>query len=85
MPDINQRPSSRRKVNLPKPSELVGSFKGEQKNILRSSLGDFASTSTAFNTEKPQGGTKMESMATTGSTTLKGRTFIKRGPSKKKT
>ena len=53
MPDINQRPSSRKKINLPKPSELIGSFRAtdQQKTILKSSAADFSST--GFTTEKP--------------------------------
>ena len=71
LPDINARPSSRKKLNLPKPSELVGSLKGDQaKTLLKSSMGDFSST--GFTTEKPPTPTRKEAIGTTATSgTLK--------------
>ena len=38
LPDINQRPSSRKKINLPKPSELIGMVKPD-KVLLNTGVG----------------------------------------------
>lgn len=35
LPNINERPSSRKKLNLPKPSELIGMVKPD-KNLITS-------------------------------------------------
>ena len=55
LPDINQRPSSRRKMNLPKPSELMEMIRPEkpEKKII-SHHNDFTSSVTSsFKSEKP--------------------------------
>lgn len=98
LPDINVRPSSRKKTTLPKPSELIGSLNREKPQpILKSSVTDFSSTGFSINSPPP--GTNERPMTpkrepimtanmTVGSNTLKGSqpkpAIAKRGLSKKK-
>lgn len=97
LPDINVRPSSKRKLNLPKPSEVIAMSRAEMKQDIYSSkellMNDTPSTSSmsnGFKTEKTKSklaenliSTNLGMTSGTGTTTT-GRSLIKRGLSKGK-
>jgi hypothetical protein len=62
LPDINLRPSSRKRVALPKPSELIGPISTAPKEkptpILKVSATDFSSTGSSIKEKEQSNPTK---------------------------